>query len=125
MLVLQFELRSPDANITTGGDALWWGLVTITTVGYGDYYPVTTLGRFTGVFVMFAGIGIIGALASILASVLVASPDDDDAAEAEASHSVARSIDAVTTELVDLRAELAALRAAVGDRPPAERPRAP
>ena len=113
VLVLQFESRSPDANITTGGDALWWGFVTITTVGYGDFYPVTELGRLTGVFVMFAGIGIIGALASILASVLVAPPNDDDAAEAEASHSVARSIDGVTSELADLRSEVEALRAAL------------
>jgi len=71
LLVLQFESRSPDANITTGGDALWWSAVTITTVGYGDFFPVTTLGRLTGLFVMLAGVGIIGALASILASLLV------------------------------------------------------
>ena len=71
VLILQFESRSPDANITTGGDALWWAIVTITTVGYGDFYPVTTLGREVGVVVMFAGVGIIGALASILASILV------------------------------------------------------
>ena len=75
ILILHQESRSPGANITTGGDALWWGIVTITTVGYGDFYPVTTLGRITAVFVMFAGIGIIGALASILASVLVAPTD--------------------------------------------------
>jgi voltage-gated potassium channel len=72
VLILQFESKSPEASIKTGGDALWWAIVTITTVGYGDFYPVTTLGRLTGVFVMFSGIGIIGALASILASLLVA-----------------------------------------------------
>ena len=71
LFVLQFESRSPDANITTGGDALWWSAVTITTVGYGDCFPVTTLGRLTGLFVMLAGVGIIGRLASILASLLV------------------------------------------------------
>src|SRR6185369_17298757 len=71
VLVLQFESSSPDANIVSGGDALWWGMVTITTVGYGDFFPVTLLGRLTGVFVMFAGVGIIGSLASILASLLV------------------------------------------------------
>ena len=68
VLIVQFESRSPDANITTGGDGLWWAVVTLTTVGYGDYYPVTTLGRMVGVGVMFAGVGLIGALASILAS---------------------------------------------------------
>ena len=71
LLVLQFESTSPKANITTGGEALWWSVVTITTVGYGDYYPVTIMGRLVAVFVMFAGVGIIGALASILASLLV------------------------------------------------------
>ena len=120
VLVLQFESKSPDANIETGGDALWWGLVTITTVGYGDFYPVTALGRLTGVFVMFAGIGIIGALASILASLLVASPEPEpdapqDAAEAPEPASVARSLDAVTTQLADLQAEVLSLRAALQD----------
>ena len=57
VLVLQFESRAADANITTGGDALWWAIVTITTVGYGDFFPVTGAGRVTGAFVMFAGSG--------------------------------------------------------------------
>lgn len=114
VLVLQFESRSPDANITTGGDALWWALVTITTVGYGDFFPVTAAGRTTGAFVMFAGVGIIGALASILASVLVPPPKTQDA---PGRTPTART---VHEELVDIKAELAALRRSlsVGGEPP-------
>lgn len=70
-LVLQFESRSEDANIVTGGDAIWWAIVTITTVGYGDRYPVTSLGRIVGVFVMLAGVGIIAAMASLLTTILI------------------------------------------------------
>ena len=103
VLVLQFESRAADANIKTGGDALWWALVTITTVGYGDFFPVTLAGRTTGAFVMFAGVGIIGALASILASILVPPPKTLDEPEAEAARTV-------QDELVDIRAELAAMR---------------
>jgi len=78
ILVLQFESSAPGANIKTGGEALWWAVVTLCTVGYGDYVPVTTFGRITGTFVMFSGIAIIGALASILASVLVSPAGDPD-----------------------------------------------
>ena len=46
------------ANITNPGDALWWAVVTIATVGYGDYYPVTAVGQIIAVFVMLSGIGI-------------------------------------------------------------------
>jgi voltage-gated potassium channel len=52
------EHGHPGANINTIGDALWWGIVTIATVGYGDYYPVTAVGRIIAVFVMLSGIGI-------------------------------------------------------------------
>jgi voltage-gated potassium channel len=124
ILVVQFESRSPDSNITTGGDALWWGIVTMTTVGYGDFFPVTAAGRLTGAFVMFAGIGIIGALASILASLLVSSPPPE-APEAEASSAAAQTVDpassralleelaGIRTEVAGQRAEIAALRAAL------------
>ena len=129
ILVVQFENRSPDANIKTGGDALWWAIVTITTVGYGDFYPVTALGRITAVFVMFSGVGIIGALASILASMLVSPPSSDGATDAGdeapaapgpvAATPVAASIpgdpstDSIAAELAGLRAEIPALRAAL------------
>jgi voltage-gated potassium channel len=104
---LQFESRSPDANISSGGDALWWAIVTITTVGNGDRFPVTAPGRLTGVFVMFAGVGIIGALASILASILVPSPDDDEPQMVAAP-------DGVHQELAGIKAELVALRRSLG-----------
>lgn len=52
------EHTHPGANITNLGNALWWAVVTIATVGYGDYYPVTAVGRIIAVFVMLSGIGI-------------------------------------------------------------------
>jgi voltage-gated potassium channel len=106
VLMIQFESRSPDANITTGGDALWWAFVTITTVGYGDQFPVTPLGRTVGVFVMFAGVGIIGSLASILASVLVPQPEASENAEGP----IEPSSVVVSEELASIRSELVALR---------------
>jgi voltage-gated potassium channel len=53
------EHNQPGANITRLVDAFWWAVVTITTVGYGDYYPVTAVGRIIAIFVMFSGIGIV------------------------------------------------------------------
>ncbi|HEY7133288.1 MAG TPA: potassium channel family protein [Candidatus Limnocylindrales bacterium] len=61
------EPPAPGSNIKTGGDAFWWAFVTITTVGYGDRYPVTPEGRFIGVLTMAVGIGIFGVLTSFLA----------------------------------------------------------
>jgi len=52
------EYTHQGAKITNLGDALWWAVVTISTVGYGDFYPVTTVGRIIAVFVMLSGIGI-------------------------------------------------------------------
>ena len=60
--VYLFEHKHQGANITTLGEALWWAVVTITTVGYGDYYPVTTVGRIIVIFVMLSGIGIVVAV---------------------------------------------------------------
>ncbi len=105
VLVLQVESKTPDANITTGGDAVWWAVVTITTVGYGDQYPVTAAGRAIGVLVMFAGVGIIGALASIFASLLIPSPETTENTERTDQISTA-----LHDDLEQIRSELAALR---------------
>jgi voltage-gated potassium channel len=107
VLVLQFESDSPDANITTGGDALWWAIVTITTVGYGDQFPVTEWGRLIGVLVMVSGVGIIASLASILSSVLIPPARSPNESSAEVTELSTRQ------ELINLRAELAALRRSI------------
>jgi voltage-gated potassium channel len=116
ILVLTFESRSGEGNIATGGDALWWSIVTLTTVGYGDKFPITAAGRITGVFVMFAGVGIIGSLASILASVLV-SPSESEPAD-DSTGLVTESSTGSSPELHDelraIRAELEALRRTIG-----------
>jgi voltage-gated potassium channel len=114
IVMLQVESRDPQANIQSGPDALWWGVVTLTTVGYGDRYPVTELGRIVALFVMFAGVGIIGALASILASLLVP-PPEESAAPATAGEAAPAdgsvTVDAAgVTEIAALRLEIAALR---------------
>jgi voltage-gated potassium channel len=111
VLVLQVESSAQGANIATGGDAFWWGVVTITTVGYGDRFPVTLAGRIIAAFVMFAGVGIIGSLASILASVLVPSAAESaEAAGAAADNAAATTDPALHAELVAIRLELAELR---------------
>ncbi len=74
VLILRAESANPNANITTGGDAVWWVFVTITTVGYGDKFPTTGWGRVLGVIVMFCGIALLGVLTSFLASFFVSPP---------------------------------------------------
>ncbi len=67
LLMLDAESASTQANIKTGIDALWWSVVTLATVGYGDKYPVTTAGRVVGVIVIVIGVGLFSALTSFLA----------------------------------------------------------
>jgi len=65
--VLHFE-TTPDANIKTPGDAVWWSIVTLATVGYGDRYPVTTEGRVVATILMIAGIGLFGTFSGFVAA---------------------------------------------------------
>jgi voltage-gated potassium channel len=114
--VLYAEKGAPNANITTYSNAIWWAFVTITTVGYGDYYPVTTLGRTGAVILMFFGLGIIGVLSSYLSTTFIslesrrreareAGKENDEANEQDEDDSTSRD-----AELAAMREELAALR---------------
>jgi voltage-gated potassium channel len=70
-LVLELESNSPRATIRTAGDAAWWAMSTITTVGYGDVTPVTTGGRLVGAVLMVAGISLFGVIATLVAGWLL------------------------------------------------------
>ena len=69
--ILQVE-NQPNSNIKSAEDALWWSYVTITTVGYGDKYPVTTEGRLIAAVLMTVGVGLFGTFTGFLASWFVA-----------------------------------------------------
>jgi len=126
VLVIQygsmFELianrRSPNANITTASDAVWYTIVTITTVGYGDKYPVTNPGRIVGVLIMIVGVGLFGVLTGFLANTFL-SPNENKPEEKAADQPAAQpgqdpaslpapagfgaQLDQLTAEVAELR----------------------
>lgn len=76
--VLIAESKSAEANITTADNALWWAYETVTSVGYGDTYPVTNLGRLLGAIVMATGVAIFATLAGYLSNKLITPPKIDE-----------------------------------------------
>ncbi len=76
LLILQFE-TAPDSNITTPFDAIWWGLVTVSTVGYGDLYPVTDGGRFLASLLILVGVALFTTLSGYLANTFVQPSGED------------------------------------------------
>lgn len=77
LLIVPLERGAGGAVITRGADAFWWSVVTITTVGYGDYTPVTFPGRILAMALMTIGIGIFAAVTSFLASWVMPRADDE------------------------------------------------
>lgn len=79
LAILDVEQAEPTANIRSFGDALWWASTTVTTVGYGDRYPVTTEGRFVAVGLMLVGLAVVGVITASVAAWLIANVERDDA----------------------------------------------
>ena len=71
LAVLEVERESADGNIRTYGDAIWWVMTTLSTVGYGDHYPVTTTGRCIAVALMVVGVALLGVVTASLATWLI------------------------------------------------------
>ena len=99
-LILEVERLDPTSNIKTGGDALWWALSTVTTVGYGDTYPVTTEGRIIAAVLMLIGIALFGSMSAIITSKLILPKETKD--HEELRHEMRQ----IHTEIKDLRDEL-------------------
>lgn len=74
---IYFFERGQNPNIDSFGDALWWSLVTITTVGYGDIFPVTPDGRVMAGFLMLVGMGVMGLFTALLAAALIRQPGEN------------------------------------------------
>jgi voltage-gated potassium channel len=110
-LALLFEehSKSPNANIHTYPDALWWAIVTVTTVGYGDKYPVTEGGRIVATVLMLVGIGLIGVLTATVASVFIKEHTDANKIEMKKSHeSIGHQLARIGERLADVERRLGA-----------------
>ncbi len=115
LAILSAEQYAPDANITSASDAIWWTYVTITTVGYGDHYPVTNGGRIVGILVMTAGVGLFGTLSGFLANAFLTPPSQtgtEEPVDADASDPKAQ-LAAIKRMLDEQEKSIARLRAQV------------
>jgi voltage-gated potassium channel len=108
--ILQVERSRPDSSINNFGDALWWALETVTTVGYGDKTPHTTFGKLIAATLMIGGIGVVSLITASLASWIVERVAEEDTASQAITET---HIDALRTDVAQqidsLRAEIKAL----------------
>ena len=108
-LVAYYAEHHTNPEFATVGDALWWGIVTLTTVGYGDIVPKTPTGRWAAVTIMITGIAVLGMLAGSLAS-FFRLDQDDTAAGSPAGEPASPAVTANDAALQALAAEVSALR---------------
>lgn len=107
VFVYDLEAADPDSPITTLGDALWWAFTTVTTVGYGDEYPVTGLGRTLGVFLMLSGITLLGSVTASAAAWLTnTNSNSNSSQETPNSGELLEEIQALRIEIADLRSRV-------------------
>ena len=111
LAILDAERDAPGSTVTSFGKALWWSITTVTTVGYGDTYPVTTTGRIIAAGLIIAGIGVLGTVTATLASWLVEQVSiQDEQAQA-----------ATRAQVEELGGQIARLQATLDKLDPARR----
>jgi voltage-gated potassium channel len=116
LAVLDAEQNEPGASITNIGDALWWAVVTLTGTGYGDFVPITLVGRLVAVGLMLGGLAIVGVIAASFATWMIEQVGTRVAEETEAAETATQS------EVGLLAERVARLTALVEERMPVARP---
>jgi voltage-gated potassium channel len=109
LAVLDAERAAPGANIKNFGDAIWWAIVTVTTVGYGDHFPVTVQGRFVAGGLMIGGVALIGVVTASFAAWFIDRVRDE---EDETQAATQRDLEQIVARLDVLSRDMTALRAA-------------
>jgi voltage-gated potassium channel len=118
LAVLEAERNAPGASITTFGEALWWTITTLSTVGYGDRYPVTVEGRLVAATLLVAGIALLGVVTASIATWFVENlrrAERDVSAEVEEVsedvEEVSEDVEATRVQLAEVLAELRTISA--------------
>jgi voltage-gated potassium channel len=106
-----YAVEPESSGFATFNDAMWWALVSFTTVGYGDLFPVTFGGRFAAVLLMIGGVALIGTLAATLGSFFSGGGDDEESTSADQATD---SVDAARVQL-ELLAEVKSMRAEIAE----------
>lgn len=123
MAIVMLERDSPGANIVTGEDAVWWSIVTVATVGYGDRFPTTAPGRLVGAAMIVVGVSLFSVLTSFIATTFVARRQSDDrhtdldTLQADLARMIAAQQRQSELEAESLRAELRELKALLNAAP--------
>ena len=112
VMELDAERGAVHANITTFGDALWWAVSTITTVGYGDHYPVTAAGHAIAIVLMIVGVGMFGVVAASASAWFISADQEED------RHQQADTLTTLTVEIAALRQTVSELSAHLASGPP-------
>ena len=113
-LVLLFEENAKTSNIHSYPEALWWAIVTVTTVGYGDRYPVSPGGRVVAAVLMLVGIGLIGVLTATVASVFIREHTDANKETFKKGHAdLGQQLAVISDRLADVERRLGATPAEV------------
>jgi len=108
--ILRVEQGAPRANITTASDALWYTIVTISTVGYGDQYPVTDAGRIIGAVIIVVGVGIFGTFTGYLANFFLSPRTKEPAPPVDAADTSTATVEGLRRRLEESEAKLAEIR---------------